>query len=71
VTSRPRPAQAVAAAPRGLLVVAPGADRDGLFAELAGRADYQVRVWRPAFVMALILSIAGLLLFVGIIYKVL
>jgi len=35
------------------------------------RAEYSMRVWRPAFVMALILSIAGVLLFVGIISRVL
>jgi putative membrane protein len=35
------------------------------------RDEYSARVWRPAFVMALLLSIAGLLLFVGIIYKML
>lgn len=42
MTSRPRPAQAEP--PPALLVVAPaGADRDGLFAGLAARADYRVR----------------------------
>ena len=35
------------------------------------RDEYDVRIWRPAFVMALILSLGGLLLFVGIIYKML
>jgi putative membrane protein len=35
------------------------------------RTEYSVRVWRPAFVMALLLSIAGMFLFVGIISKVL
>ena len=35
------------------------------------RDEYDVRIWRPAFVMAVILSIGGLFLFVGIIYKVL
>jgi len=33
--------------------------------------EYAVRIWRPAFIMALIMSAAGLFLFLGIITRVL
>jgi putative membrane protein len=35
------------------------------------KGEYDVRIWRPAFIMALIMSAAGLFLFLGIISKVL
>jgi putative membrane protein len=35
------------------------------------RDEYALRIWRPAFFLALILSLAGLLLFVGIIRRAL
>jgi putative membrane protein len=35
------------------------------------RGEYEVRIWRPSFVMALIMSVAGLFMFLGIISKLL
>jgi putative membrane protein len=35
------------------------------------RGEFEVRIWRPAFIMALIMSAAGLFLFLGIISRVL
>lgn len=35
------------------------------------RGEYYVRIWRPAFIMALIMSAAGLFMFLGIISKLL
>lgn len=35
------------------------------------RGEYEVRVWRPAFVMALLMSLLGLFLFISIFIKVL
>jgi putative membrane protein len=39
------------------------------FRDLKG--EYDVRIWRPAFIMALVMSAAGLFLFLGIISKLL
>ena len=35
------------------------------------KSEYEVRIWRPAFIMALIMSAAGLFMFLGIISKLL
>ena len=62
----PRPRATPAAAPAALLVVAPGAtDRDGLFAELAARADYRVHFAGSASEASLALEAAPVALLVA------